>query len=165
METMFSFTDDIFKKFKKEGNFWVATIDCIVVLGVRGVRVRAIKDAIKDKLNRKRRGIQQQVSELAIDIANKYARSFLGKREFGSQNPKEVERFREAAHRVHALNERTEIESNVLIKELMYCLSKEFSEKGETVKIGQLGSDYTWNVLFPQHLKQIFPGYSESKNG
>ena len=161
METMFSFTDDIFKKFKKEGNLWTATIDCVVVLGVRGVRVRAIKEALKERINRKRRGIRQQVSDLTIVIANKYARSFLGRREFGPQNKQELEKFGLAAQKILTLSNRTELGKMELIKELMYCLTKEYSDRGEVVKIGQLCSDYTWNVLFPQHLKQAFPGYSE----
>jgi hypothetical protein len=158
---MFSFSDDIFTKFKKEGNVYKATIDCIMLVGVRGVKVRAIKAAMGERLHRHKQQAHIVSSELAEKVANKYARVFLGRRTFGPLNKQEIEKFNHAAQKILLSSRRSGLEPDRILNELVSCLHSEFTVKGETVKIGSLHSDYTWNVLFPQHLKQVMPGYKE----
>lgn len=102
--------------------------------------------------------------ELTTQLKGSYLRRILGNSDI-ELSSEDDQKIISAANRAHICSQEWKIKGSELVKYLIKCLIARYVDYGETVCIGHLSSDHTWNILMPQYLNEIGTQMSNKKKG
>ncbi len=112
-----------------------------------------------DRINKQAKAekIEDDHPGLTLQLADRFAKTLLGRKSFGLKNPsKDYGNFKRAvefALRIEKANP-YDLKFGDLVEELIDCVKEHWAP--EPVFSGHLCSEFTWKTLFPQYLKNIY---------
>jgi hypothetical protein len=156
-------SDEIFAKFKKvkEGYMTLTlTKDFDTRIGPRSLRLQSIMEQKRlAKARKEEQFTREEYLELAQEIADLYARNFLGMRKLDFKTrPKERSIFLESAKKVKDFSTKYDIPEELIMKGIMNVAIKNFQDKGNTVNPGLFSSKWMWETGLYQYLAIEMPG-------
>ncbi len=172
MEITISLTDSIYKKLVEKEGKWEVDIDCSITVGVKTMRIASIREQAKKRNQRERakkytvRDKDRPYLEDCYRLIKAYGRKFLGKREFTlPYNSPHFPKFLETIKQINRLSTTTKIAKGDLRRYLLKTIAQRYDTSDRAITPGFLCSELTWNILFPQYLRDIIPGLTLEKGG
>jgi hypothetical protein len=149
---------------KRENDTYTTENPLRITSSANSTRIEAIRARRKEA---QKREVKEAVvksnsyEEDARSIANIYARNILQLRGLEiKRGTVKYDLFIKAAKKLEDFCKSSELDKEFVIKYLIRILQKEYSEHGKAVHIGHLSSDYTWEILLPQMMVEVVPGYT-----
>jgi len=100
--------------------------------------------------------IQDDHPKLTKQVANAYAKKFLGRSSYGLKNPSnEYREFASTADWIEIMAPKTSLKPTTLLRYLLDCVEQEAHARGRTVTPAWLNSELTWKNALPQYIKRI----------
>jgi len=97
--------------------------------------------------------------ELTRNVADAYARRFLGRPAYGLKNPSaEYREFATAADWIELTSPKTGFSPSMTTRYLLDCIEEQAKQRGRSVTPGWLSSELTWKNTLPQYIKQHIIG-------
>jgi len=101
--------------------------------------------------------IEDNHPNLTLYIANAYAKKFLGRKEYGLENPSTVyPKFKKAGDCVREKYQKLPVKRDEVVLMLLDCVEQTCEKTNTQISAGWLCSDNMWKDYFPQYLKKVF---------
>ena len=155
---------------KVPGGKYATEIDFTLKVAVTKVTFKTRKEALtasntksrKRRRSKKGKEFHDLYHKDALLLSKRFAKSFLRQEEYPNilSKPRILNKFKLASKKVAELAESLNVERRKVRTWLLEVVEEGYKNRDTKVSAGHLLSDYTWDILLPQHIEEVAPQYA-----
>jgi hypothetical protein len=137
--------------------------DFEVRLSPRSLRIQSISEQKRKRQRREavKHAVEgKEIMPFAQTIADKFSREFLGKRRLDLKTkPRWRKDFIDIARKILDFSKEYDLPEETVTKYVFRSAERTFRDQGQIISPGVLHSQWIWDIVLPQHLTEVCPGF------